>query len=93
MTFRYLDILTATERHTKDRLITIVSRLYNEMNKQLYIVLHTQAWRSILNRFSNVLWWINGGRFDFLCNADMHMKKKKRNLTRISKEHAIKDDI
>ena len=27
--------------------VRIVSRLYNEMNKQLYIVLHTQAWRSI----------------------------------------------
>ena len=77
----------------------IVSRLYNEMNKSfrytiihcmlpvLLVNLHTQA--SLTSCDENTAADLS----DFLRNADMHMKKKKRNLTRTSKEHAIKDDI
>ena len=65
----------------------------------LYYYSTSSAIRRLLHRnscFLCVSYTLNKRRpicVDFLRNAGMYMKKKKRNLTRTSNEHAIKDDI
>ena len=79
----------SNENVPKDRLITIVSRLYNEMNKpsrytiihcMLLVNLHTQASQTSCDEYTAA------DMCDFLHHADMRIyEKKNRNLLGLRK--------